>query len=225
MKTDDKKTSLRNLFGMAALSAVLIWAVTSLSPANAQQQQQQQQEHPNQPKIEWHDKAKHGDWTIRCTDGALPTVQKDTNGKGDLATSKSDKDGDAEADKKKESCAMLQFAPNVVNEKFVLQVAVVKLKAQGKEFRQLRVTVPNVVIPALPLGMGLQIDDDANSAQRMAYQMCPQGVCIVIHNLDDKLLGLLKAGSKTKLFLWDFQNRQAVFTLSLKGFTKAFESL
>ena len=83
------------------------------------------------------------------------------------------------------------------------------------------ITVPLGV--HLPSGIALQIDD--NNPISFAYERCDQGGCFSGAVLEDDLLSALKSGTACKLSFNDLSGQTITATLSLKGFTKAYNSM
>ena len=194
----------------AALGVLLLIG----APASAQQQQRQQ------PKLI--EKAKHGDWTIRCAEKPVQQSQQnqtqtttDNSGKSDLATNNRPRVAPPQ-------CVMVQIARHPEQKNFGISVLVIKQTVQGKVVSQMRITVPIGVY--LPAGVGVEIDGTAIG--RLGYELCsPQGVCVATTFLNEDLLGKFKAGAAAKFYIKDIRGRDNVFDLSLKGYTKAYESL
>lgn len=214
--TADKQKLFHLLKFTAPVAAVFGLALAIGMPASAQQTTQQNK--PQVPKLI--DKAKHGDWTVRCTEkpAQQPTQQQtttDDTGKSDQAPNKTPRVLPPQ-------CVMVQIARHPEKKDFGISVLVVKQTVQDKVVSQLRITVPIGVY--LPAGVGVEIDGAAIG--RLGYELCsPQGVCVATTFLNDELQGKFKAGAAAKFYIKDIRGRDNVFDLSLKGYTKAYESL
>ena len=117
---------------------------------------------------------------------------------------------------------MIQIARHPKQKNVGISVLIVKQSVKGKSVSQMRVTVPIGVY--LPAGVGVEIDGAAIG--RLGYELCsPQGVCVATTFLNDDLLTKFKSGGGAKFYIKDIRGRDGIFDLSLKGFTKSYESL
>jgi len=82
-----------------------------------------------------------------------------------------------------------------------------------------QITVPTG--RAIPPGIALQID--GKKAIPIPYSFCTPRICAAEVNLDDKLVGVLKAGGSMKLTSTNFQGKQNPIDVTLKGFTAAYD--
>lgn len=204
-------------------------ALLSIStPSWAQQQTPQQ---PNKPQVQLVEKAKHGDWSIRCPTIVQPKdaeTPADPSGKSDLGTEDNTANPQTPAPDLSGRCVMMQGAPHSKQTDIQIFVTVKKNKIQGKEVGELHVNVPLYIVALLPKGIGIEIDGDTGNAKEVPFVACPPpplGVCIAIQQLNEKVLGEFKAGTNTKIYLWQVNGQSHIFELSLKGFTKAYDEL
>lgn len=203
--------------------ASVIAALGLAAPAVAQQTPPTPQQPPQAP-VKLVEKAKHGDWSVTCPkpnteQNKQKTTENNDSGKGDL-------ESDESADEPLANCFMVQAARHSEKKDLAVSVMVFKNVVKGKTVSQLRVNVPAQFYVLLPAGIGLEIDGDSANAQQLQYMFCPPpGLCIAVKELNEDLLAKLKAGSTTKLYVWDVRRRGAIFELSLKGFTAAYEEL
>lgn len=201
----------------AAVGVAMLFGPSAL----AQQAQPTQQGQAQRPKLV--EAGKHGDWTIRCTEQKTSQNQatqpaQNAEGKGDLATNAANTAQAAQ----RPQCVMIQIARHPKQQNVGISVLVIKQVVKGKAVSQIRVTVPIGVY--LPAGVGVEIDGSAIG--RFGYELCsPQGVCVATAFLNDDLLGKFKSGGASKFYIKDVRGRDGIFDLSLKGFTKAYESL
>ena len=225
-----KPSSLATALGVPAMAVVVVAALGLGTPASAQQQTPQPQQ-PQQPQVQLVEKAKHGDWRITCPTAANQQTQQnedtaDPSGKGDLDTGNNTENATDTTQTPGANCFMMQAARHTEKQELAVSVMVFKNTVEGKTVSQLRVNVPAQFYVLLPAGIGMEIDGDAGSAEQLQYMFCPPpGLCIAIKELTDELLAKLKKGTTTKLYIWDVRRRGAVFELSLKGFTKAYEEM
>lgn len=213
MTTHSKKNS--KAYSLVAAAAAL--AVGLIMPLQATAQDQQQQ--PQQQQLKLVEKAKHGDWAIRCRESDK-NANQDTSGKGDLDSA--EKKDDANASETPQVCVMIQVARHPEQKNFGLSVLIVKRTIQGKALTELRITTPLGVL--LPAGIGVEIDGAAIGV--LNFQVCtPPGVCTASTVMEDDLLNKFKSGAAAKLYVKDMRQQNNLFDLSLKGFTKAFGEL
>lgn len=215
MTADKTMTSL--VRSAALIATAISTGFVAGTAALAQQTTNQQQ-----PQVT--EKAKHGDWTVRCVQAQVqtPTANDNTTGKSDLQATPTTDETPATTTTPVEQCGMVQIARHPTQTNVALRVSVVKREVQGKSITQLQITAPLGVY--LPFGVGVEIDGAAIG--RLGYEVClPPGVCTASSAMDDELLGKFKKGAASKLYVKDFSGRDSVFDLSLKGFTKAFDEL
>jgi invasion protein IalB len=194
---------------------------------------QQTPQDPNKPQVQLVEKSKHGDWSIRCPTIVQPKTDetgKDESGKGDLESDESTEDAAAnpQTPDLSDRCVMMQGAPHSKQTDVQVFVTVKKNKIEGKVIGELHVNVPLYIVALLPKGIGIEIDGDTGNAKEVPFVACPPpplGVCIAIQQLTDAILGELKKGSSTKIYLWQVNGQSHIFELSLKGFTKAYDEL
>jgi invasion protein IalB len=117
-----------------------------------------------------------------------------------------------------ERCFIYQTVVNNETDQPVLQIAIGYLPGDEKPAAIL--TVPLGV--ALPPGMGVSVDD--GDVIRIPYERCVPKGCIAGIPLNDEVIGRFKRGLKAKVLLHD-GTRQVALPVSLKGFTKGFDSL
>jgi invasion protein IalB len=123
-----------------------------------------------------------------------------------------------EGDKAQERCFIYQTVVNNDTDQPVLQVAIGYLPGDDKPAAIL--TVPLGV--ALPPGMGISVDE--GKAIGVPYERCVPKGCIAGIPLNDEIIGQFKRGNKAQVLLHDGTRRVAL-PVSLKGFTKGFDSL
>ena len=97
-----------------------------------------------------------------------------------------------------------------------------------------RATPDGVAIPAqmevrVPLGVllteGLSIQIDSKKKEVAPYSFCTQGGCRVLTPLPESFIAVLKAGASAKLEFKSIDGKTQTATISLTGFTKAFNTL
>lgn len=120
------------------------------------------------------------------------------------------------------SCEMQQVALDAGGNPVVL-VRVMKLPAGGDA---LGLAVFNTPLGTLlPNGLGFQID--AGQVARLPFDWCVQEGCVVRLGLRNEEISALKRGGKLSLGVTSIAEpaKPVALTLSLKGFTAAFDSL
>ena len=101
-----------------------------------------------------------------------------------------------------------------------LLTAVNLIKISGKVNRAIfQIAVPTGRV--IPAGIGLQID--GGQARKIDYAICLPDRCIAEAPLSDELIASLKKGGELKLTSVNFQNQPNPISISLGGFTAAFD--
>jgi len=139
--------------------------------------------------------ATYGDWEIRC-------------GSGDnklCGMTQSFKDGEGRT---------LAFVK-------ILRLKDQNLKDGTPIPAQLEIVVPLGVI----LTDGLAFQVDASKGRRAPYRFCTQGGCRVLEPITDGFVTELKGGSSAKITYNAVDGAKHEAPISLKGFTKAYDSL
>ena len=141
------------------------------------------------------EKAKHGAWSIRC-------LQSDAT-----------------------VCAMTQIGNNASGEPLLraeFHKSPTPQQVEGRTILgRMVITVPIGVL--LPAGVQLSIDGRAVGAA--GYQVCNPQQCVVAELVSDEFVGQLKKGSNVTMTIRGVDGKEASATLSLTGYTKAFNSL
>ncbi|WP_421850583.1 invasion associated locus B family protein [Oricola sp.] len=101
-----------------------------------------------------------------------------------------------------------------------LLTAVNLIQITGKVNRAIfQIAVPTGRV--IPAGIGLQID--GGKAAKIDYAICLPDRCIAEAPLTEDLVKSLKLGGEMKLTSVNFQNQPNPISISLKGFTAAFD--
>ena len=101
-----------------------------------------------------------------------------------------------------------------------LLTAVNLIQITGKVNRAIfQIAVPTGRV--IPAGIGLQID--GGQAQKIDYAICLPDRCIAEAPLSDALVASLKKGGELTLTSINFQNQPNPISISLNGFTAAFD--
>lgn len=139
--------------------------------------------------------ASHGAWQVRCAEG-----QQDL-------------------------CVMSQVGKSAAG-KEVLEVQLRKLS--GAEAPD-GTPIPAAIQVLTPLGVllpaGVRIQVDAQEERAGPYEVCTPDGCVVRQPLSAEFLDELKAGANAKITVVAAPQEAIPVTISLMGFTKAFEAL
>lgn len=139
--------------------------------------------------------ATHGDWEIRCA--------ADDNTLCAMSQSIAGEEGRVLANVK------------------ILRLTGQALKDGTKIPAQMEIVVPLGVV--LTNGMGVQVDSNQN---RIApYRFCVQSGCRVLEPITDAYIAELKGGASAQITFRSVDGKTRQATISLKGFTKAYDSL
>ncbi len=101
-----------------------------------------------------------------------------------------------------------------------MHVSILKGKTRGKDFKLLRIVVPEGVY--LPAGVALQVGDKA--VGRFPFQVCVTRRCMSNVDISPKLEKLFKQGKVATIFVAVTPQKNAKFQLDLTGFSKAMAS-
>jgi len=167
-------------------------------------------------------KAKHGSWIIRCQKQKVPVNLKPKpaakkSSKGD----RGNKTAAKPAVKVVEICLMSQQVKPVGNSRNVaMHVSVLKGKTRGKDFKLLRIVVPEGVY--LPAGVALQVG--SKPVGRFPYQVCVTRRCMSNVDITPKMEKQFTQGKTANIFVAVTPQKNAKFQLDLTGFGKALAS-
>lgn len=126
---------------------------------------------------------------------------------------------DKPTEPEKESCFMYQNLMLKEGSRQLLNVAVAYPPNQ-------RIPVAILTIPlgiSLPPGISVKVDD--GEAIRLAVEYCVQQGCKTALRLNEKWLGLFKAGHQAQVTFHDGTRRAITVPVSLNGFTAAINAL
>ena len=112
----------------------------------------------------------------------------------------------------------VQFQSVASNGQLVTAVSLATIK--GKINRRIfQVTVPTGRL--IPAGVKVQVDDKKETG--IGYSICIPQSCMAEAVLDDNLVALLKSGKAMIITSTNFQSKPNPVTVSLEGFTAAFD--
>lgn len=98
------------------------------------------------------------------------------------------------------------------------QISLIDVKGEV-ERRVFQITVPSGRL--IPNGIKLRVDDKQETT--LPYLYCFPQNCIAEVKLDDKLVGILKAGGKLTVTSTNVRNQPNPIELTLEGFTAAYD--
>ncbi len=139
--------------------------------------------------------ATHGDWEIRC------------------------------APAPNEICVMSQSFSDAEGR----AIALVKIVRFENRALSNGAKIPGQLEVVVPLGVvlteGLSVQVDSGKARIAPYRFCTKVGCRVLEPIAEDFIAQLKAGASAKVGFRSLDGQNHDATISLKGFTKAFDSL
>ena len=112
----------------------------------------------------------------------------------------------------------VQFQSVASNGQLVTAVSLATIKGKINR-RVFQVTVPSGRL--IPAGIKVKVDDKKENS--MAFFICIPQSCMAEAPLDDNVIALLKSGKEMIITSTNFQNRPNPVTITLEGFTSAFD--
>jgi len=123
------------------------------------------------------------------------------------------------------NCAMAQIG-NDASGTPVLEMVIRKLKEPLEADGRTATAVLDVITPlGVVLTSGLSMSIDGGRSEAAPFQICTEQGCLVREPIDAELVGRLKAGGNAKVTVVAANQGDVSSTISLSGFTKAFNSL
>lgn len=118
----------------------------------------------------------------------------------------------------KEACYVFQ---NVTNDKgtVVMRIAIAYLPEKTKS--QALITLPLGVL----LQPGIEFKGGAAEAFRVPFGVCVKNGCVAITELDDTIIKSMKSGTKGSVKFFVSQKKTIEISISLSGFTAAWDSI
>lgn len=104
------------------------------------------------------------------------------------------------------------------NGQLLTGVSLIEVKGKVNR-RAFQIAVPTGRL--VPPGIGMQVD--GGQATKIDYMLCLPDRCIAEAQLTDELVASFKRGSQLTLTSVNYQNQQSPITVSLQGFTDAFD--
>ncbi len=124
-----------------------------------------------------------------------------------------------------DNCAMAQIG-NDANGTPVLEMVIRKLAEPLEADGRTATAVLDIITPlGVVLTSGLSLKIDGGRSESAPFQICTEQGCLVREPVDDELIGRLKAGGKARVGVVAANQGEVASTLSLRGFTKAYNSL
>ncbi|MEM7067527.1 MAG: invasion associated locus B family protein [Pseudomonadota bacterium] len=112
----------------------------------------------------------------------------------------------------------VQYQAVASNGQVVTSINLAEIKGEVNR-RVFQITVPTGRL--IPPGVELQID--GKKATAVPYSFCTPRICAAEVKLDDKLVGILKAGGEMLVASTNFQGKKNPIPVTLKGFTSAYD--
>lgn len=123
------------------------------------------------------------------------------------------------------NCAMAQIGKDSSGTP-VLEMVIRKLKEPLEADGRTATAVLDIITPlGVVLTSGLSLRIDGGKAEAAPFQICTEQGCLVREPVDDGLIARLKAGGNAKVTVVAANQGDVSSTISLSGFTKAFNSL
>lgn len=202
-----------NAFRIWPIAVSVAGAVVALSGGIDGATAQQAAAKPPAPVV----KATHGDWTVRCQTLKVrvpPQQAGGGSGKGDKATGEI---------REVEQCGMAQRVTSEKNKNIFLNIVVLKREKKDEK------APPGEIQLVAPLGVflpgGVAMEVDSSPIGRIGFLSCQPYGCVTVSELTDDLLGKLKKGSAANMIIYVAPGQGVPLTISLKGFTAAFDEL
>jgi len=124
-----------------------------------------------------------------------------------------------------DNCAMAQIGKDTSGTP-VLEMVIRKLKEPLEADGRTATAVLDIITPlGVVLTSGLSLKIDGGKSEAAPFQICTEQGCLVREPVDDQLIGRLKAGGNAKVTVVAANQGDVSSTISLSGFTKAFNSL
>ncbi len=115
---------------------------------------------------------------------------------------------------KKEVCAITRQLLASTGQ--VLAAATIQ---EAEDKKKLLIAVP----PTMLLRPGMKVEIDGATEKALTYSICVPNLCFADLDIDDEYVASLKRGSNMVITTANQRNRPLNFTISLSGFTKAFD--
>ncbi len=134
-------------------------------------------------------------------------------------------DWDVACDANGVNCAMAQIGNDGTGTP-VLEMVIRKLDEPLEVGERTATAVLDVITPlgvVLTEGLAIKIDDGPNESA--PFQICTEQGCLVREPVDDDLITRLKRGNTARVSVIAANQGEVTAAISLKGFTKAYDSL
>lgn len=199
-----------NRFGLAMVAVAGLAVAFSGVFGDASAQQAAAPQQPPAPVV----KATHGDWVVRCQKLQIEVkapAAEGTAGKTDKAATEL---------REVEQCGMSQRVFDTKNKKIFLNVVVLK-RDGAKTPGEIQLVAPLGVF--LPGGVGMEVDDKAIG--RIGFLSCQPYGCVTVSEITPELLDQLRKGAAANMVIYIAPGQGIPLSVSLKGFSKAFDEL
>lgn len=178
---------------------------------------QKNPEAPAQPTVV----ATHGDWVVQC-DPEQPKGGAASSEKGQGKGGKGSAPLAGAAPKGGPSCGMSQTVQDTKNPRIGISATLVTGMVDGKRLYRMQMIAPIGVF--LPTGIAVEVDE--KPIGRAPFIRCfPQACVAFVDSISPETLEKLKKGKAGSFVIYDAPGSGMRMPLSLKGFSKAVETL
>lgn len=160
-------------------------------------------------------KATHGDWVVRCQKLKVAVNAPAAEG----TAGKTDKK--APEVREIEQCGMSQRVFDAKNKKIFLNIVVLKRTGEKAPPGEIQLVAPLGVF--LPGGVGMEVD--TKPIGRIGFLSCQPYGCVTVSEVTPELLDQLRKGTAANMIIYIAPGQGVPLTVSLKGFSKAFDEL
>jgi invasion protein IalB len=120
-----------------------------------------------------------------------------------------------------EQCGMSQRVFAATNNKIFLNVVVLKRTGEKAPPGEIQLVAPLGVF--LPGGVGMEVD--TKPIGRVGFLSCQPYGCVTVSEITTELLDQLKKGTAANMIIYIAPGQGIPMSISLKGFSKAFDEL
>jgi invasion protein IalB len=201
--------AIRSWSATIAVAGLAVALAGGFGDAAAQQAGTQPQQ-PPAPVV----KATHGDWVVRCQ-----KLKVAVNAPAEGTSGKTDKTAQEVRDV--EQCGMSQRVFDEKNKKIFLNVVVLKRTGEKAPPGEIQLVAPLGVF--LPGGVGMEVD--TKPIGRIGFLSCQPYGCVTVSEITPELLDQMRKGTAANMIIYIAPGQGIPLSVSLKGFSKAFDEL
>ncbi|MEM9735569.1 MAG: invasion associated locus B family protein [Pseudomonadota bacterium] len=123
-----------------------------------------------------------------------------------------------------DQCAMQQIG-NLSSGERALAVQITRVDARTEQGEVVPATVEIVAPLGVLLPAGVRVQVDGGKMRATGFEVCISNGCIAQDVMSDEFIGDMKRGSTAKMIIVLANKGESPIDISLKGFTRAFDSL